>query len=360
MEDLERMQAEPWHHRPAIIVALLVVFPPAGIVLMWMRLPWSNKTKLVVSGVAGAWLVVLLVLGKAGRGGEAQALPSSAGAAKAALPATPQGPATDATPSLLPAQLPPSGLTMIENEPLLLIPVKLDGFALAQATRLPPKVALGANASYYGDNKHLVAHVTMNRSDVKVTPDEGLKAIKVGDHDGTIGEDKTAKTITIAWSATGWNGLVTLDYERAVDHSPAERAVQALAPQVAALLDSYLTGRPPGDTVRQEQLAAIAQANVTSKVKDFMSKIESAGITNDLVSNAGLKGDPNELILTVGTSWHRITRQERLSAARKLWNVWADINTPTDMDASRIALVDARGNRVGGSGVMGSSVKVDK
>lgn len=91
-----------------------------------------------------------------------------------------------------------------------------------------------------------------------------------------------------------------------------------------------------------------------------MSKIQTAGITTDLVSRASIKGDVNELIITVGSTWHRAVHQERMIAAQKLWQVWGDINTPTDMDTSRIKLVDVNGNQVGGSGVMGSSIKVDK
>lgn len=349
---------KPWHHRPAIIVALLVVFPPAGIALMWMCLPWSHKMKQAVSGIAGAWFVAMLVLGNARKGSEDRG-PSLRATAAPEAP-TAQAPVPSATTPPPPAPEPPSGLALIEHDPLLLIPAKLDGFALASASLLPPKVVHGANASYYGENKHLVMRVTVNRSNVEIKPDDQLKPIKVGDHDGTIGEDKAAKTITIAWSASGWNGLVAMDYERAVDRSAAEKAVQAVAPKIAALLDSYLTGTPPTEADRQQQLAMIAQANASAKVEEFMSKIQTAGITADLVSRASIKADVNELSITVGSTWHRVVYQERLIAAQKLWKLWADINTPSDLDTSRIQLVDVNGNRVGGSGLMGSSIKVDK
>jgi hypothetical protein len=352
-------QQKPWHHRPAIIIALLVIFPPAGIALMWMRLPWAKQTKVIVTVLAGAWLLV--AFGLKNRADKEKARSTAAAKATPATkePATTPGQAATTPTPATPA--PPTGPALIEKEPLLVIPTKLDGFALAQALQLPPNVTVGARASYYGDNKHLVAHVATNKGEVtRDAPNDKEKAFKVADHDGRIAEDKSGKTITIAWNASGWNALVTVDYERASDRGAAEKAVQAIAPQVSAVLEQYLTGTPPNEATRQQQLAEITKATSTSKVQDFMSKLETAGIANDLVSSAGFKGLPDELIITVGSTWHRAIRQERLIAAKNLWKLWSEINSPNDRDKSRIKLVDVNGNEVGGSGVMGSSIKVDK
>ncbi len=341
------MQQKPWHHHPAFIVALLVVFPPAGIVLMWMRLPWQHRAKIAVSAVAGAWFVAMLVGGNARKRREAMATRPAAVVTTEEPPAKPVQPPTSPP---APATPVPSGRALIEREPLLLIPAKLDGFALAVANPLPPKVIVGATANYTGDNKHLVAHVTVNRSAAKPDPpDEQRKPIKVGEHDANLAEDKSDKSISITWNTDGWDALVTVDYERTIDRGAAENAVYLIAPKVGAVLDQYLTGTPPTEVDREQQLAEIAQATSTNMVHAFVSKLETAGLGGDLVSNAGLKGDPDELIITVGASWHRAVRQDRLVAAQNLWKMWAEINAPTDPDASRIKLVDINGNQVGGS-----------
>ncbi|MBZ0234418.1 MAG: hypothetical protein K8M05_18960 [Deltaproteobacteria bacterium] len=350
------MQQKPWHHSPAIIVGLLVLFPPAGIALMWMRLPWTHKAKLGVSAVAGAWFVAMLVGGSARNRRDAIATQPTGAVSSEPPRATP----ASLTSPPAPVTQVPSGRALIEREPLLLIPPKLDGFALAVANPLPPKIAVGATASYIGENKHLVAHVTVNKSDVKPDPpDEQRKPIKVGESDALLAEDKSDKTISITWNTAGWHVLVTVDYERSTDRSAAEKAVNLIAPEIGAVLDKYLAGTAPTEAAREQHLAEIAQATSTTRAQAFVTKLEGAGIGRDLVSNVSLKGDPDELLITVGPSWHRAIRQERLMAAQNLWKMWADINTPTTPDTSRIKLVDANGNEVGGSGLgAGSRIKV--
>jgi len=344
------MSNVPWHKRPAIIVALLVVFPPAGIVLMWMRLPWAHKTKLAVSGITGAWFVAMLVLGNVRQGSSARSTPPSA-AATTDAPPTKQEPTPTARPA--PAPPPPPGRTLIEQEPLLLIPAKLDGFVLASGSRLPPKAAVGAAASYYGENKHLVAHVDLNKSDVKPWADD-TKPVKVGEHDGLLVDNPGDKTISIEWVTSGWHGLVTVDYERTPDQDAARKAVQAIAPQVGALLDQYLTGTPPSEPDRQAQLAAIGRAAVV----ELIAKLEREGVTSDVV--VGAHQDEHAahlLVVAVGPSWSRSTKQDRRATAQKLQAAWADLHSPGDPESSSVTLVDHDGRTVGL--VVGSNVTVE-
>jgi hypothetical protein len=37
-----------------------VILSPAGIALMWMRLPWARRTKIIVSVIAVVWLLVVI------------------------------------------------------------------------------------------------------------------------------------------------------------------------------------------------------------------------------------------------------------------------------------------------------------
>lgn len=206
---LAESQQKPWHHRPAIIVALLAVLPPVGIVLMWLRLPWTHRAKLAVTGIAGAWLVVILALGKMRPGSEAQTSAANATVTKEAPPVPrPETPAAE-TGKSRPRQL------LIETDPLLLIPTKLDGFALASGSPLPAKVATGAVGSYYGENKHLVAHVDVNKTALKPSASEEQgKPIKIGERDAHMVENIGGKTLSIEWLTAGWHGLITVDYEK--------------------------------------------------------------------------------------------------------------------------------------------------
>lgn len=48
-----------WWQHPALIITLLVVFPPAGIALVWLS-PWTGRAKIVSTIVSALWFVVAL------------------------------------------------------------------------------------------------------------------------------------------------------------------------------------------------------------------------------------------------------------------------------------------------------------
>ncbi|WP_051717122.1 excalibur calcium-binding domain-containing protein [Streptomyces sp. NRRL F-5727] len=49
-----------WWQHPALIITLLVVFPPAGIALAWLG-RWTTRTKIVASVLSGLWFLLILV-----------------------------------------------------------------------------------------------------------------------------------------------------------------------------------------------------------------------------------------------------------------------------------------------------------
>ncbi|MFD4158542.1 excalibur calcium-binding domain-containing protein [Streptomyces hydrogenans] len=49
-----------WWQHPALIIVLLVVFPPVGIVLAWLG-RWTNRTKTVATVLSALWFVFVLV-----------------------------------------------------------------------------------------------------------------------------------------------------------------------------------------------------------------------------------------------------------------------------------------------------------
>jgi Zn-dependent metalloprotease len=69
--------SQPWYGRAPAAVALLVLFPPVGVYLMWRFQGWDARTKRLVTGGAVIWtagiiasIVVAVVLAGGGGGGE--------------------------------------------------------------------------------------------------------------------------------------------------------------------------------------------------------------------------------------------------------------------------------------------------
>jgi hypothetical protein len=60
--------------------------------------------------------------------------------------------------------------------------------------------------------------------------------------------------------------------------------------------------------------------------------------------------------ITVTDKWHYLHKQQRLQLAQSVWEMWARVYSPQDLDKARISLVDYRGNEVGGSRVFGGSL----
>lgn len=54
---MEFIESHPW-----VVLALLVVFPPLGIYLLWRMGMYNSTTRLIISAVSALWLVLLLVL----------------------------------------------------------------------------------------------------------------------------------------------------------------------------------------------------------------------------------------------------------------------------------------------------------
>ncbi len=57
------MESTAWLRSPLVVVGLLVVFPPAGIFLMWRNVRWQRTTKVRLSYIAAAWFVAMLIIG---------------------------------------------------------------------------------------------------------------------------------------------------------------------------------------------------------------------------------------------------------------------------------------------------------
>ena len=68
----------PWHRRTWAAVALLVLFPPVGLYLMWRFQGWDSRTKRLITGGAVLWTaavisaIVVAVVLAGGGGGEGE------------------------------------------------------------------------------------------------------------------------------------------------------------------------------------------------------------------------------------------------------------------------------------------------
>lgn len=89
------------------------------------------------------------------------------------------------------------------------------------------------------------------------------------------------------------------------------------------------------------------------KYMEEINKIQKdLGFT--LIDNVSIS--ENKATLTVTNQWHLRNKQLRLQDAQTLWEIWANINNPSEPDKARIQIVDGNGNQVGGSGLLAGSV----
>jgi len=110
--------------------------------------------------------------------------------------------------------------------------------------------------------------------------------------------------------------------------------------------------------LRERQAAAAAQQTAQDKLDSFMTVLKAAGVTSDLITEVSTKGET--ISITVANGWHYQPKQVRQQSAQILWQTWAIIYAPNDLDKARLSLRDSVGNEVGGSRwLAGSLIWVD-
>ena len=79
----------PWYRTERAAIVLLVLFPPAGLYLMWRFQDWNSRRKQITTGASVLWtagiicgITLAIVLGGGGEEGEE---PVAAGPQEAAL-----------------------------------------------------------------------------------------------------------------------------------------------------------------------------------------------------------------------------------------------------------------------------------
>ena len=100
----------------------------------------------------------------------------------------------------------------------------------------------------------------------------------------------------------------------------------------------------------------VARAAANARLDRFIRNV------NELQSELGLKLVDRVSIrdatatLTVTNLWHVRQKQIRLQDAQVLWQLWAQIASPENLDHARLKLVDGMGNSVGGSRILAGSL----
>lgn len=145
-------------------------------------------------------------------------------------------------------------------------------------------------------------------------------------------------------------------------------AIEARASALATV-NSIASFEGEAGKAKQERDKAMATAKgieagraQKAKLSTFMDAITSSGIdARFIVRVESDDNDDHTIVVVVGAYWFLMPKQLRLQAAQNMWQLWAKLDSPRDLDKARIKLLDQNGNKVGGSGLLaGSMVDVDE
>ena len=91
----------------------------------------------------------------------------------------------------------------------------------------------------------------------------------------------------------------------------------------------------------------VAKENALKRCEQFSEVVQQIDENADLI--AGISIYKLTATIKVQNRWHLQNYQIRYQAAQNLWEAWATIAKPKDVDHARIKIVDLNGNEVGGS-----------
>ena len=264
----------------------------------------------------------------------------------------------------------PNGAAILDAQPLLAVPTDIERIALISAAAR--KDCCGADATYQfavSKTEGVELELVIDKpKDPGLDDVKGATAILVGAHKGIAWDEPKLSDVNVAWTSGAWEGAVIGHYTSGAQRRPAQDAAQKLAERAAILLDQYLTGTPPALTERTRQLDAVATASgagaakqIAQRVPRFITKVREFGLGSSAVVGAAPDplGQGDDLIVTVGEGWLRGPKSDRQRTAQGLWQMWAAVTQNQNADSVHIKFVDAAGNTVGGSGIMGGSIEIE-
>ncbi|WP_375771488.1 hypothetical protein NR798_11465 [Archangium gephyra] len=197
------------------------------------------------------------------------------------------------------------------------------------------------------------------------------RPFKVGVHEGQLNEKGNAyEQAAVRWSAHGWDFSVKLPPGKKLPQKRAVALVTQAAEAASAWADQFLPGGQPLDATKLAEHVQLLDLAAHQHEKDAQLTARNAfvSILQDVPSLGGLVADvqldphkPFILVVTVSDAWFSQPKPLRQELAQQLWQLWAAKNSPNvkDPDGSKLKLVSASGQRLGGSGIAGSMVSLD-
>ena len=323
------------------------VLPPVGWFMLW-RGSFSTRAKKGVLGASVIWL--LFVAAVAPSSPERHSGATRQGAQRAA--------STDVD-----GPEPPAA-----NDPCVLIPTSLPGFHLVAVEPTGPMARFSERCEWpeyvANDESGITARAHIEENDIDEVPTgrsaDGVRyeAIQVGEHTGAMSRDRDTGDTAIMWRSGPWFIQLWLKAER----SASQREARRLAPEVADAFASWMDqGLRADEAARIQRVSAVEEAVASPEARAARQAEKLRRMVGQLPewSQSARISRANELEVVVNPAWLLLPQLAREQQARVLWRDWAVINSPEDHDASHLRLVDSGGRRLGGSGMMGSSISVD-
>jgi hypothetical protein len=259
-----------------------------------------------------------------------------------------------------PAAPPPPDAPVAAHEQLCtVVPAELDGFVLVSVQGLLATAPRCGTVEYepVGDSPFSVALFVSHPNEHSLEEEIGSAgtSVDVGPHAARLTRSADTSETGVHWKQGDWLFAAFVRPGAGGQTREARQAALRVATAVSEWATPAVAGLAPAeerarivalDAALDSQAAA--QARAQRNVRRMMAQAP------DWVESIAL--ERGTLSLTVAPLWTRLPVAIRRSQAVAVWRDWARINTPADMDASIVEFRTRAGERLGGSGIQGSSI----
>lgn len=211
----------------------------------------------------------------------------------------------------------------------------------------------------------------------------GVTTTTVGGHPAIL-DTGLPKMVILTWRSGPWDFTVYVRAPSGGKMAAARAMAPRFAKEAAAWADRLLVGEnflsagernahlasletALAQAKAQTEREAVAQSardqktqekDLKRQVAKFIGVLEHSGVES-VESVRISEFSTNVLEITVRPEWFYEPKQAKQEAATVLWQLWATIHSPRDLDHARIRLKTQSGDDLGGSGIAGSSISVD-
>lgn len=343
------------------VVALLVFFPPAGIVLARIHQPWSETTRKQAAIASAAWMILALATGRLVDGRPAaprakpqaaqstgRAVPPSKTEAKVRVEGAPRAPTVDAVHHRLQAVIPP------ELQEFVLIatdvhPTPLPGMDL-------PETGIWARYVSESDPDFRV-EVLANKVPEPASAGRSAKRLDIHGHAGLMTVDPETGQVAVVWRSADYLFVTWVNGGGAAGRKAAKQRAPVVARAIATYADSAvdaLTDREVASRAAAVVSALESAASVLARRKARLQRMAHQ-LPDWATAVAYSKGSDDEARITVQLDWLALPRLVREEQARAVWRSWAKINSPVNLARSSVRFVTQSGKDIGGSGIVQTS-----